>query len=91
VLSDSRSGIDRGARFFKPTDLSLHTGVAEIQISDSDPLPGAADDNAGAVTEEDYEEHLPNLGPESQAPKEEPNAPVRKDTTPRQPTRKEGN
>jgi penicillin-binding protein 1A len=91
VLSDSRSGIDRGARFFKPTDLTLHQGTAEIQVSDTDPLPGAADDNTGAVTEEDYEENIPNIGPESQAPKEDPSKPERKDTTPRQPARKEGN
>lgn len=83
VLSDPKSGIDRGARFFKPSDLSLHQGAADIQISETDPLPGAAGENNGSVTEEDYEE---------QAPKEDPSAPVRKDTNnTRQPARKEGN
>ena len=80
VLSDPRSGIDKNARFYQPEELTLEINAADIIISDTDPLPGAAGENTGVGTEEDYEQM-----PDEPTEPENENVPI--DTIPRQPAR----
>ncbi len=77
VLSDSRTGIEKTARFLVPENLGTQISPADILISDTDPLPGATGENTGVGTAEDYEEQQPNERSDPKLP------PDRKDTTPR--------
>ncbi len=78
VLSDTRTGIDKDARFYQPENMNLEVNPADITISDTDPLPGAAGENTGVGSEEDYEDP------------DQPNPP-KNDTPPRQPARTKEN
>jgi penicillin-binding protein 1A len=73
VLADSRTGIEKAARFLMPENLSVEMNAADIIISDTDPLPGATGENTGAGTIDDYDDPI------------DPEPDTNNDTIPRQP------
>ncbi|MFN4893408.1 MAG: penicillin-binding protein 1A [Bacteroidota bacterium] len=73
VLADSRTGIEKAARFLMPENLSVEMNAADIIISDTDPLPGATGENTGAGTVDDYDDPI------------DPEPDTNNDTIPRQP------
>src|SRR5205085_3040040 len=79
VLADKKLGIDRDAKFVKPAELENEINSADIQVSDTDPAPGAEGDDQGVGNQEDYNSNNgygDSLGPESRPFKDEDNNPV---------------
>jgi penicillin-binding protein 1A len=90
VLADKKLGIERDAKFVRPAELENEINSADIEISDTDPIPGAEGDDIGVGNENDYNNYnsSDSIGPESK-PVEEDNKPAKKDTIAKTPVKKE--
>jgi len=91
VLADKKLGIERDAKFVRPAELENEINSADIEISDTDPIPGAEGDDIGVGNENDYNNYNSNdsIGPESKPVDEDNNKPVKKDTVAKAPVKKE--
>jgi len=87
ALSDSKTGLEREARFIVPAEMSNSVNSADILLNDLEMTPGAEGQDLGAGTEDDYKiEPSEYIGPESKPVREEDNklnAPAKKDTVPK--------
>lgn len=91
VLADKKLGIERDAKFVRPAELENEINSADIEISDTDPIPGAEGDDIGVGNEQDYNNYNSNdsIGPESKPVEEDNNKPTKKDTVAKTPAKKE--
>lgn len=95
VLADKKLGIDKDAKFVKPAELENEINSADIIISDSDPNPAGEGVDQGVGDANDYGDYdTDSLGPESKGYEDENNTkpsqqPVKKDTVPKNPARKD--
>ncbi len=91
VLANKKLGIERDARFSKPTELENEINSADIIISDSDPYPAGEGEDQGVGSEEDYGNYgNDTIGSESREYKDEDEKkPVVKDTSNKSPAKKE--
>lgn len=91
VLADKKLGIERDAKFVRPAELENEINSADIEISDTDPIPGAEGDDIGVGNEQDYNNYNGNdsIGPESKPIEEDNNKPAKKDTIAKTPVKKE--
>ncbi|MFM7645621.1 MAG: transglycosylase domain-containing protein [Sphingomonadales bacterium] len=82
VLSDAKSGIERQARFWVPTEMNQQMSSADILLNAGDITPGAQGQDMGVGSEEDYNlQPTEYMGPESTPVEEEdskPTPPVKK-------------
>ncbi|MEK7226551.1 MAG: penicillin-binding transpeptidase domain-containing protein, partial [Bacteroidota bacterium] len=91
VLANKKLGIERDAKFVRPAELENEINSADIEISDTDPIPGAEGDDIGVGNENDYNNYSSNdsIGPESKPVEEDNNKPPKKDTVAKTPVKKE--
>jgi len=84
VLSDTKTGIEKEARFVVPAEMGQFINSADILLNAEENSPGAQGQDMGVGSEEDYNlQPSEYIGPESTPVTEEekkPAAPVRKDT-----------
>jgi penicillin-binding protein 1A len=84
VLSDTKTGIEKEARFVVPAEMGQFINSADILLNAEENSPGAQGQDMGVGSEEDYNlQPSEYIGPESTPVTEEekkPAAPARKDT-----------
>jgi len=87
ALSDSKTGLEREARFIVPAEMSNSINSADILLNDLEMTPGAEGQELGVGAEDDYQiEPSEYIGPESKPVREEDNklnTPVKKDSIPK--------
>ena len=72
ALSDSRTGLEKEARFVVPAEMGNSMNSADILLNDLELMPGAEGQDVGVGSEEDYKlETAPYIGPESTPVREE--------------------
>jgi penicillin-binding protein 1A len=90
ALSDSRTGLEKEARFVVPAEMGNSMNSADILLNDLELMPGAEGQDVGVGSEEDYKlETAPYIGPESTPVREEDSKSIptpKKDTLPKKET-----
>ena len=85
VLADKKMGIEKDAKFVKPAELENEINSADIEVSDSDPDPGAEGQDQGVGDAQDYgndygDDSLGNNSHQYDDGGKTPPPPVKKDT-----------
>jgi len=87
ALSDSKTGLERDARFIVPAEMSNSINSADILLNNLEMTPGTEGQDLGAGTADDYKiEATEYIGPESKPVREEDNklnSTTKKDTVPK--------
>ena len=87
ALSDSKTGLEKEARFIVPAEMSNSINSADILLNDLEMTPGAEGQDLGVGAEDDYQiEPSEYIGPESKPVREEDNklnTSVKKDSIPK--------
>lgn len=72
ALADSKTGLEKEARFIVPAEMSNNINSADIILNELEMTPGAEGQDIGVGTEEDYKiESTEYIGPESKPVREE--------------------
>ena len=90
ALADSRTGLEKEARFVVPAEMGNSMNSADILLNDLELMPGAEGQDVGVGSEDDYKlETAPYIGPESTPVREEDSKSIpspKKDTLPKKET-----